>query len=92
MSRRDFLRTTMASAAVLLVLDACSSDEQAARTGGRSGGRMRVPSDATVDPDVAADALGGDEFVLDLQTHFLEYDLSTPSGNFGKQLPAGVMW
>ena len=43
---------------------------------------MRVPEDATVDPDAAADALGGDEFVMDVQTHFLEYDLSTPSGDF----------
>ena len=87
MTRREFLCTSMASAAVLLVLDACSSEEQRARTGTDPGGRMRVPADATVDPDVAADALGGDEFVLDLQTHFLEYDLSRPSGNFGIGFP-----
>lgn len=67
MPRRDFLRTAMASAAVLFVLDACSSEENGAR-----GGGMRVPEDATVDPDAAREALGGEEFVFDVQTHFLD--------------------
>ncbi|MEX2254966.1 MAG: amidohydrolase family protein, partial [Acidimicrobiia bacterium] len=70
MPRRDFLRTTMAAAAVLLTLDACSSES----SGGRSGGTLRVPEDATVDPEAAREALGGDEFVMDVQTHFLDLD------------------
>jgi len=86
MTRRSFLRTTMATAAVLLTLDACSSEEQA--TKGRSpGGRLRVPEEATVEPDAAAEVLGGDEFVFDVQTHFLQYDLSRPSANFGAGMP-----
>ena len=86
MDRRDFLRTSMATAAMLLVLDACSTEERASR-GEPSGGRLRVPDDATVDPDAAAEALGGDEFVFDVQTHFLEYDLTQSNGNFGGGFP-----
>ena len=75
MSRRDFLRTSMAAAAVFVVLDACTSDDHTARTGRKPGGTLTLPEETTVDPDAATDALGGDEFVFDLQTHFLEYDL-----------------
>ena len=86
MTRRRFLQTTMATAAVLLTLDACSAEEQASK--GRSpGGRLRVPTEATVEPDAAAEVLGGDEFVFDVQTHWLQYDLSQPSGNFGSSFP-----
>jgi hypothetical protein len=74
MARRDFLRTSMATAAVLLTLDACSSES----SDGRSGGAMNVPEDATVDPDTARATLGGDEFVMDVQTHFLELDPAAP--------------
>ena len=87
MSRRDFLRTSMAAAAVFVALDGCSSDEHTARTGRKPGGTLNLPEETTVDPGAATDALGGDEFVFDLQTHFLEYDLSTPSGNFGSSFP-----
>jgi hypothetical protein len=87
MSRRDFLFTSMATAAVFVALDACSSDEHVARTGKRPGGTLNVPEESTVAPEAAQDALGGDEFVFDLQTHFLEYDLSTPTGNFGSGFP-----
>ena len=79
MARRDFLRTAMASAAVLLTLDACSNEA----SDGRSGGTLRVPEDATVDPDVAHGVLGGDEFVMDVQTHFLELDPAAPFGDPG---------
>ncbi len=79
MPRRDFLRTAMASAAVLVALDACSTESK----GGRSGGRYDVPEDATVDPDAAREALGGDEFVMDVQTHFLDLDPAAPFGDPG---------
>jgi predicted TIM-barrel fold metal-dependent hydrolase len=87
MSRRDFLFTSMGTAAVFFALEACSSDEHVARTGRKPGGNLNVPEESTVAPDAAQDALGGDEFVFDLQTHFLEYDLSTPTGNFGTNFP-----
>ncbi len=77
MDRRRFLRTAMGSAVTLLVLDACSSES------GSTGGSFEVPSSATTEPDVAVDALGGEEIVVDVQTHLLEYDRSIPlAGNF----------
>ena len=87
MTRRSFLRTSMASAAVLLVLDACTSEDHRARRGGKPGGTLRIPEDATVDTDAALEAIGGDEYIVDLQTHFLDYDLSLASGNFGNGFP-----
>jgi uncharacterized protein len=68
MPRRDFLRTTMATAAVLFTLDSVNA------AAGASGGRFRLPEDASVDPDVARAMLGGDEFVMDVQTHFLDLE------------------
>jgi hypothetical protein len=79
MARRDFLRTAMASAVVLLTLDACSGEAKE----GRSGGSFDVPEDATVDPDAAREILGGDEFVMDVQTHFLHLDPDAPFGDPG---------
>jgi hypothetical protein len=70
MPRRDFLRTTMATAAVLFTLDSVTADAAS----GALGGRFRIPEDASVDPEVARAVLGGDEFVMDVQTHFLELD------------------
>jgi hypothetical protein len=70
MPRRDFLRTTMATAAVLFTLDAVTAEA----TAGAVGGRFRVPKDASVDAEGARAALGGDEFVMDVQTHFLELE------------------
>ena len=77
MHRRRFLRTAMGSAVTLLALDACS------RESGGSGGAFDVPTSATTEPEVALDALGGDELVVDVQTHLLEYDRSVPlTGDF----------
>ena len=44
---------------------------------------MRVPEDATVDPDAARETLGGDEFVMDVQTHFLDLDPAAPFADPG---------
>jgi hypothetical protein len=79
MPRRRFLQTAMASAAVLVTLEACSSES----SDGRSGGSMDVPEDATADPDAAREAIGGDEVVFDVQTHFLELDPAAPFGDPG---------
>ncbi len=79
MPRRQFLQTAMASAVVLLTLEACSDESN----GGRSGGGFDVPEDATVDPDAAREALGGDEVVFDVQTHFLELDPAAPFSDPG---------
>jgi uncharacterized protein len=69
MSRRQFLLSSMGTATMLSVLAACTNDA----TQGSPGGTFVTPTDAQRDPDVAADALGGDEFVFDVQGHFLEF-------------------
>jgi hypothetical protein len=86
LSRRDFLRTSMGAATVLLALGACSDDEK----GGQSGGRFTVPTDAGVDRDTAdASFAGSDVPVIDAQAHLLEFDLSKPASgsSFGSGFP-----
>ena len=83
--RRDFLRSVCGAAAALLVLGACRDESG----GERSGGRYAVPEDAVTDPDAARSVIGGDEFVFDVQTHFLDYDLLEDSraGFWGNAFP-----
>ena len=82
MSRRDFLRTSMASAATLLAVGACSSSDD----GGPSAGTFDLPPESTTEPDVATSVLdGGGAPVIDVQQHLLEtegYD-----GGFGSSFP-----
>jgi hypothetical protein len=69
MSRRDFLRTSMASAATLLAIGACSDDGE----DGDAAGGFDLPPESTTDPDAATDALGGDGHpIIDVQQHLLE--------------------
>jgi uncharacterized protein len=68
-SRRQFLLSSMGAASMLTVLAACSRESN----GGTSGGTFDVPPEAQHDPDVAQEALGGEEFIFDVQGHFLDY-------------------
>ena len=79
-SRRRFLTSTAGAAATFFVLASCS-DEQTSSTspGTTPGGTFDVPEDATVDPDAAFEALGGEEFIFDVQSHYVAYDLTDPS-------------
>jgi predicted TIM-barrel fold metal-dependent hydrolase len=72
MSRRDFLLSAAGSATMLAVLASCAKE-----SGDGNGGTFSVPPDSTVAPDVAEDALGGDEFIFDVQGHFLDYPPGT---------------
>jgi predicted TIM-barrel fold metal-dependent hydrolase len=69
MTRRRFLLSSMASATMLSVLAACSDEAER----GSPGGTFSTDPEAGLDPDAARDAVGGDEFVFDVQGHFLEY-------------------
>jgi hypothetical protein len=80
MSRRRFLRTLCAASITLLALDACTRE---AHRGARSasptaepGGGYDIPPEATVEPEAAEEAIGGEEFVMDVQAHLLEYHLN----------------
>ena len=68
MSRRQFLLSSMGAATMLTVLGACAKDEE-----GSPGGTFAVDPEAQNDPEAAAESLGGDEFVFDVQGHFLDY-------------------
>ncbi|MEM9036487.1 MAG: amidohydrolase family protein [Actinomycetota bacterium] len=92
MSRRRFLQLC-GTATVLSALAACSR-EQAATEGTTTttsstttsstapGGTFELPPESTTEPEAAAEALGGFEGVIDVQTHLLEFDTSTPLGGF----------
>jgi uncharacterized protein len=75
MSRREFLLSAAGAAATLFVLNACTR-EAARRAGREPGGGYEITPEATLDPETAMDEVGGEEFVMDVQGHLLEYDLN----------------
>ena len=77
-SRRRFLLSACGSATMLAVLAACSNEE-ARTTGRRPGGSYDIPDEATTEPDAAAEAIGGDELIFDIQTHLLDYAPGLPA-------------
>jgi predicted TIM-barrel fold metal-dependent hydrolase len=80
MSRRRFLRSLCAASITLLALDACTREAHRARPGASPtsdpGGGYDVPPEAATEPEAAEEAIGGEEFVMDVQGHLLEYDLN----------------
>ncbi|MEX2457677.1 MAG: amidohydrolase family protein [Actinomycetota bacterium] len=73
MTRREFLLSACGAAATLSVLAACT--REALRERGRTpGGTYSVPPEATYSPDDAHEAIGGEEFVFDVQGHLLQYE------------------
>ena len=72
MGRREFLLSAMGAATTLLVLDACTRE-----SGAPPGGRYVIPKEATSEPHAAQAAVGGNEFILDVQGHLLEYQAGT---------------
>jgi uncharacterized protein len=75
MTRREFLLSASGAATVLAVLSACS--REAARVDRREpGGSYRISPEATMEPEAAAEEVGGEEFVFDIQGHLLEYELN----------------
>ena len=85
-SRRAFLGSSLGAATTLYLLSACSKD--AAKSNGKdTGGTYTVPKEATEDPDAAREALGGKEFIFDVQTHFVNQDLDEAGGEWTQQFP-----
>ena len=80
MSRREFLlsicgaATTLARPGQLQPRGVPRRPVPAPRS--EPGGRYLIPPEATVDPEPAHAAIGGEEFVFDIQGHLLEYDLN----------------
>ena len=59
MTRREYLASCCGAATVFLALNGL----------GCGGGRYRVREEAALDPEAARAALGGEEFIFDVQTH-----------------------
>ncbi len=82
MSRREFLLSVCGAATTFLALNACTAEEHTAgpsspsATGASPGGTYEIPPSASVEPESAFEALGGEEFVFDIQGHLLEYHLN----------------
>ncbi|MBA3264134.1 MAG: amidohydrolase family protein [Thermoleophilaceae bacterium] len=84
-SRASFLRSICGAATTLLALQGCASD-----LGRLLGGRWDLPSEAGLEEEAARAVLAGQEFVFDVQGHFLEYDLMRRSAGepfFGSVFP-----
>ena len=79
MSRRDFLVTSCGAASTLLAFN------QAYAAAGTVGGWFDLAADAALDPQLAATALDKEEFIFDVQGHFVD-----PTGAWVKSLPAGA--
>jgi hypothetical protein len=80
--RRQFLRGLGGAALMLTVLAACHDEDEKSR-GRRSGGTFDVDPDAATEPDAARRSIAGDEVIVDVQTHYLNYDLAVAGGASG---------
>jgi predicted TIM-barrel fold metal-dependent hydrolase len=70
LTRGEFLRSVCGAATTLLAIQGCTRSARHAL-----GGYWAVPSEAALDAEAARAVLAGEEFVFDVQGHFLEYDL-----------------
>jgi predicted TIM-barrel fold metal-dependent hydrolase len=78
-SRRDFLMSSCGAATTLLAMNtaACSN--------GQRGGHYDLPTEAALDPAAADSALAGNDFIFDVQGHFVN-----PTGAWTRDVPAGA--
>jgi predicted TIM-barrel fold metal-dependent hydrolase len=79
LDRRSFLVSACGAATTLLSMNAAYA------TQGRRGGFFELPKDAGLDQYAARSAVDGNEFIFDVQGHFVN-----PSGAWLKRLPAGA--
>ncbi|MFU8878676.1 MAG: amidohydrolase family protein [Wenzhouxiangellaceae bacterium] len=75
-TRRDFLVTTCGAASTLLAFNAANAAM------GRTGGLFALADEAAVEPEAADAVLSGDEFIFDVQGHFVN-----PTGAWLDRLP-----
>ncbi len=79
MSRRDFLVSASGAATTLLAMNAAYAAV------GNTGGFFAVNAEAALDGEAARAALGGGEFIFDVQGHFVN-----PTGAWTRRLPEGA--
>lgn len=78
-NRRQFLLSSCGVASTLLAFNAAHA------AAGKTGGRYELPPDAALDTELAAAAVEGNEFIFDVQGHFVD-----PKGAWVGKLPAGA--
>jgi predicted TIM-barrel fold metal-dependent hydrolase len=87
-SRRRFLTGATGAAATFFMLAACSKEEKAAKDSGEGpGGTYDVDTETTLDREAAIEALAGDEFVFDVQTHYVNQDVALEGGDWTAAFP-----
>jgi len=69
-SRRDFLASSCGAAATLLAFNQANAFQ------GATGGTFEIPVEAAFDAELAAEKLGGREFIFDVQGHYLPPNLA----------------
>jgi len=77
--RRAFLASTCGAATGLLAMN------QAYAAAGKTGGFYQLASEAGLDSDAAAAGVSGNEFIFDVQGHFVN-----PTGAWTRTLPEGA--
>ena len=85
-SRRQFLTSASGAAATLFVLGACTDEEKRSK-GERSGGTYDVSPESTIDNEVALEELGGEEFIFDVQSHYVNAELDQAGGEWTAAFP-----
>lgn len=78
MGRRPFLVSACGAASTLLAFNAAHA------AAGRSGGYYDLPAEAAYDPELAEHVLAGDEFIFDVQGHYVD-----PKGAWRLRAPSG---
>ncbi len=79
LGRRAFMVSACGAATTLLAMN------QAYAAAGRTGGYYQLAAEAGLDPDAAAAGVAGNEFIFDVQGHFVN-----PTGAWLKALPEGA--
>lgn len=79
LKRRDFMISACGAATTLLTVNEVNA------MGSKKGAAFNLPPDAGLDADAAIEALGGDEFIFDVQGHYVN-----PTGAWLSKLPDGA--
>ena len=86
LSRRDFLTSLCGAATTLLSFNAAHAFN------GNTGGRYDLHRDAGLDVDLATQTLGGDEFILDIQTHLVDPAGAWRTSRIGAGMEGFLNW
>jgi predicted TIM-barrel fold metal-dependent hydrolase len=76
MGRRDFMVSACGAASTLLAFNTANA------AAGKIAGYFDVPDDAAFDSELASTVVGGNEFIFDVQSHYVD-----PAGGWSTELP-----